>query len=133
MQIQDRLDMNVKHLTPLKAIRRHCLDCAGRPKEVRLCSIDQCNLYRFRQGHNPARKWIGPKIGSSSTLKGILSHSTQDSEENRSQRCFAMPKDRSLNQVAENKEKRPIEIEGQGKIQICRAGKEILIKVTTDI
>ena len=44
-------------LTPMKAIRAKCLDCCcGSPQEVRLCPCVNCSLYRFRLGHNPARK-----------------------------------------------------------------------------
>jgi hypothetical protein len=46
-----------EHLTPIKAIRRHCLSCSGdSPKEVRLCVIPECPLYPFRLGKNPNRK-----------------------------------------------------------------------------
>ncbi len=38
--------------SPLKAIRRHCLECSGgSPNEVRLCPIETCPLYGFRFGH----------------------------------------------------------------------------------
>ena len=47
-------------LTPLKAIRVHCIDCSGySPKEVRLCVIPQCPLYPYRMGTNPSRKGVG--------------------------------------------------------------------------
>ena len=40
--------------SPLKAIRRYCLDCAGNSrKEVRFCKVPTCALYPFRMGHNP--------------------------------------------------------------------------------
>jgi hypothetical protein len=48
-----------KRITPLKAIRAHCLSCAGRPKEVRLCQSFTCNLFLYRAGTNPARKGVG--------------------------------------------------------------------------
>ena len=42
---------------PVKAIRAKCLDCTrGQPKEIRLCRIEDCALYRFRAGTNPYRK-----------------------------------------------------------------------------
>ena len=45
------------YLTPIKAIRRHCLSCSGdSPKEVRLCVITDCPLYPYRLGKNPHRK-----------------------------------------------------------------------------
>lgn len=47
-------------LTPIKAIRAHCLDCmCGQVNEVRLCPISDCPLYPYRMGHNPNRKGKG--------------------------------------------------------------------------
>lgn len=47
-------------LTPLKAIRRYCIECSGDSyNEVRNCPIKECPLYPFRFGHNPNRKGIG--------------------------------------------------------------------------
>lgn len=38
-------------LTPMKAIRRKCLDCCGwQPQEVRLCTAILCSLYPYRMG-----------------------------------------------------------------------------------
>lgn len=49
-------------MTPLKAIRKKCLDCSCfQPKEVRKCPISNCPLYPYRFGHNPAKKGIGFK------------------------------------------------------------------------
>jgi hypothetical protein len=43
--------------TPLKAIKRHCLDCSGRSKEaVRNCQYVTCELHLNRHGKNPNRK-----------------------------------------------------------------------------
>lgn len=43
-----------KHLTPIKAIRAHCLDCmAFQPNEVKLCPSEGCALWPYRMGHNP--------------------------------------------------------------------------------
>ena len=48
-----------KRLTPLKAIRAKCLDCScGQWYEVKMCPIDCCPLYEYRDGHNPKRKGI---------------------------------------------------------------------------
>ncbi|RJQ30563.1 MAG: hypothetical protein C4589_02985 [Peptococcaceae bacterium] len=42
------------HITPLKAIRKKCLDCScWQPKEVKECPVKDCPLYRFRLGRNP--------------------------------------------------------------------------------
>lgn len=44
----------IRKLTPLKAIRRKCLDCcAGQEKEVKLCPIEDCPLHAYRTGHVP--------------------------------------------------------------------------------
>ena len=40
--------------TPLKAIRKNCLDCTnGQPKEIRLCPVIDCALYPYRFGRRP--------------------------------------------------------------------------------
>ncbi len=52
----------MKSLSPLKSIRKNCLDCsAGSVKEIKLCPIEDCPLYRFRFGKNPNRAGIGGK------------------------------------------------------------------------
>ena len=41
-------------MTPLKAIKEKCLDCCcGDKKEVELCTIERCPLYKFRFGVKP--------------------------------------------------------------------------------
>lgn len=46
-----------KHPTPLRAIRRKCLDCSGMSsKEVSLCALDECPLHPFRMGRPVWRK-----------------------------------------------------------------------------
>lgn len=43
--------------TPLKAIKRRCLDCSGGSKaEVRNCKRVGCDLHPYRLGSNPNRK-----------------------------------------------------------------------------
>ena len=55
-------------MTPLKAIRAKCLECAcGHPKEVRLCPSNNCPLYQFRMGNNPNRTGVGGKKLNSPT------------------------------------------------------------------
>ena len=46
--------MEEKRISPLKAIRLKCLDCCcGSSNEVKLCTVERCPLYPFREGHNP--------------------------------------------------------------------------------
>lgn len=41
-------------LTPMKAIRRKCLDCSnGQHREVACCPVKDCHLYAYRSGHRP--------------------------------------------------------------------------------
>lgn len=43
----------IKH-TPMKAIRRKCLDCCCyNPVEVKLCELRTCPLYPYKDGHKP--------------------------------------------------------------------------------
>ena len=57
--------MNLKRLTPVKAIRTKCLECSGGSyKEVRDCVIPDCALYPYRLGTNPARQGVGQKNGN---------------------------------------------------------------------
>ena len=51
--------MEKANLTPLKSIRKHCLDCSGgSPKNVRECEIQDCPLFGFRFGKNARRKGL---------------------------------------------------------------------------
>lgn len=55
-----------KYLTPLKAIRKKCLDCSCfQSKEVDLCPMTDCTLYPFRYGRNVKRKGMGAHPGKS--------------------------------------------------------------------
>ena len=41
-------------LTPIKAIRAHCIDCCcGNMAEVRRCELEKCTLHPYRMGHRP--------------------------------------------------------------------------------
>jgi hypothetical protein len=55
----------MKNLSPLKSIRKHCLECSsGSTLEVKNCIITDCPLFLYRLGKNPNRKGIGGKIGN---------------------------------------------------------------------
>ena len=42
----------MKEVTPLKAIRKKCLDCScGSSEEVKNCIAKKCPLYQFRFGY----------------------------------------------------------------------------------
>jgi hypothetical protein len=64
-----------KMLTPLKAIRKHCIDCSGfSMAEVKRCELKDCPLWPYRMGHNPKRKGKGGKrdsqlVGNSAIFK----------------------------------------------------------------
>lgn len=41
-------------LTPIRAIRRKCLDCSyGSYKEIEFCPIESCPLWPYRMGRRP--------------------------------------------------------------------------------
>jgi hypothetical protein len=46
-------------MTPIKAIRKFCLECTGSWVEVRKCENSKCSLFPYRFGKNPMRKGIG--------------------------------------------------------------------------
>ena len=58
-----------RRLTPLKAIRKHCVEhcCLGQPSEVRVCPCKDCEFYPYRLGHKP-KTGPPPKL---SPLKAI--------------------------------------------------------------
>src|SRR5580700_8821463 len=44
-------------MSPLQALRAHCLDCCGdQTKEVALCPAVNCPSWPFRMGTDPCRK-----------------------------------------------------------------------------
>ena len=44
-------------MSPLKAIKLHCIDCSGGSyNEAKLCPAEDCDLHPFRLGKNPFRK-----------------------------------------------------------------------------
>lgn len=54
----------VLRITPLKAIRTKCLECAGGRKAVKKCETANCALFSFKEGRNPRRKGIGRPGGN---------------------------------------------------------------------
>jgi len=51
----------MNRLTPVKAIRKFCIQCAGNQKAPRHCDNKNCSLFDFRLGKNPGRAGIGAK------------------------------------------------------------------------
>lgn len=43
------------NLTPLRAIRKYCLECNHTAKEVRLCTVEGCSLFKNRFGKGRGR------------------------------------------------------------------------------
>ena len=61
----EKVKLDIKRLTPLKALRAKCLDCSNKqPSEVRKCPIADCPLFIYRFGHNPERRGIGCRAGN---------------------------------------------------------------------
>lgn len=55
----------MKVLTPIKAIRKKCLECScGSFLEVKLCVIKDCALYPYRLGHRPKKELTEQTITS---------------------------------------------------------------------
>lgn len=51
-------------LTPLKAIKLHCLDCVCYDRnEVAQCANVNCPLHAFRFGRNPRHKGRADRVG----------------------------------------------------------------------
>ncbi len=124
--------MQDKPLTPLKAIRQHCLSCAGRPKEVRQCSSSECNLFLYRMGHNPSRTRVGPgKVGAKSIPEGILPNSTQFPDDNGAGIGLDKANWRSCNQWQMGQA--GIDLETVGKIRVRRLNnKDIVITLKSE-
>lgn len=45
--------------TPLRAVRRKCVECAGSPRSATRCEREDCPLHPYKTGRNDARKGIG--------------------------------------------------------------------------
>lgn len=75
--------MEEKRISPLKAIRLKCLDCScGSFNEVKLCPVEQCSLYPFREGHNPyTKKDYTPEERAALAARLMKKKSTKQGEE----------------------------------------------------
>jgi hypothetical protein len=57
MTRDDLREVGHKPMSPLQALRAHCLDCCGhQEKEVARCPAVDCSAWPFRMGTNPWRK-----------------------------------------------------------------------------
>ncbi|WP_421901281.1 hypothetical protein [Maridesulfovibrio sp.] len=71
--------INMKKLTPLKAIRAKCVDCCGdNRREVASCPVETCPLWIFRAGKRPKEGY------EKSPLKTIRAYCLQCGELNSS-------------------------------------------------
>lgn len=52
----------MKNNSPLKSIRKHCLDCSTNCGGVRYCTVNNCSLYPLGFGFNPYNKNAGRKL-----------------------------------------------------------------------
>ncbi|RLF96486.1 hypothetical protein DRN58_09665 [Thermococci archaeon] len=49
-----KINPNIISITPMKAIRKKCLECSGgQQKEIKFCNIYDCPLYPYRMGSYP--------------------------------------------------------------------------------
>lgn len=65
---------SASHRNPIKAIRRHCLDCCGgSTRAVAECPSATCALFPFRMGKNPFRAPPSEKqkIGASENFSRV--------------------------------------------------------------
>lgn len=54
-------------MTPMKAIRKNCLECVGwMYSEVAKCEIETCCFYQYRLGRKPDQKGSRTKVVSDS-------------------------------------------------------------------
>ena len=121
---------NRKKLTPMKAIRIHCLICNGGPKGVKECQSTDCVFHNYRMGSNPARKGIGGRPSHQRHSKPLLKLAKRGEFETNGQ---GEGKDVALGisalKSANNKE---IISVGKGSIKIEKIGKNLIIKLTQE-
>ncbi|MDP8299174.1 MAG: hypothetical protein P9L88_04660 [Candidatus Tantalella remota] len=126
---------NKNKMTPLKAIRAYCKQCAGRPKEVRLCQVEECPLFEYKMGKNFARKGVGPGR--------VIKKTISNDKKNDSAKDFMHKNDYEGRHMAYTtlpvrgaiKEQLPIgsiRVIKKGKIDIEEVGDGVVIKITND-
>lgn len=123
--------MEVKHLTPIKAIRAKCLECSGgKPSLIRKCDSEGCVLHFYRFGRNPARKGIGNhRVQETSTLASNCSISARVFEDGSQAKSKDMLSGNPGFKLDPNAK---IALSGKGNFRIERAGKELVIKLTQE-
>ena len=52
--------------TPLRSIRAKCVECAGGKIAATKCEKEDCPLFSYRTGRNPARIGCGPSLSTES-------------------------------------------------------------------
>jgi hypothetical protein len=71
--------MSATTVTPMKAIRAKCIDCAGgSEKEVRECRILSCALWPYRMGKRPATLAKHRRRNTNSQRKGTDESNDQE-------------------------------------------------------
>ena len=70
--------------SPLKAIRKHCIECnCGVQSEVKECCVTKCYLWPFRFGNNPYRKSKTISEEQKQKIKERLQNSRKTKGENK--------------------------------------------------
>ena len=52
----------IEHLTPRKAIKEDCRECAGGALSARDCEMDDCPVFHFRPGAAPQRQMSAAEL-----------------------------------------------------------------------
>ena len=122
--------MKRKHLTAIRAIRQHCLSCAGRPKDVRLCNTTECSLYPFRQGKNPNR--VGIVVCDRDATGRFTCGKTSVKEKLVGNNKNVDTNGHGQNLIKPRGSKDEISICRKGQVSIQHKGGEILIKISPE-
>ncbi|NTU49647.1 MAG: hypothetical protein HGA87_01905 [Desulfobulbaceae bacterium] len=125
-----KIHIQDKPLTPLKSIRKHCLGCGGRPKEVRHCSNTACHLYQFRLGNNPSRKGVGPGRIIKADPGAKKNDLTGISRGIGVREGLDMAEGQSFDNGPFRRELQLVQMESAGKVKMV--GRRIIIELTQD-